>query len=120
MIVWLQPGDFNRKITIQKKDGFTVDENGDKQPNWINAFPNISASININSGKEFWASRKENAEWDGLFKIQYSKVRSAIDTTMQVVYGKDGNGNDRIFDIIGVSDPLEAHREIWIEAKEVI
>jgi SPP1 family predicted phage head-tail adaptor len=111
-MIWTQPGEFNKKITIRKIDGYTKDENGDKIPNWVDAFT-AWAKVEINSGREFWASRKENAVWNGLFKIQYSKSRSAIDTTMQILYGS------RTFNITSVINPEEANREIWIEAKEV-
>lgn len=113
-MIWTQPGEFNRKITIQKIGDYTIDENGDKRPNWVNVFDNISAKISITSGREYWASRKEINEWDGLFKIQYSKERSTIDATMRIIYG------NRLFDITNPIDPEEAHREIWIEAKEVV
>jgi SPP1 family predicted phage head-tail adaptor len=111
MTTWLKTAEFNRRITVQKINGYTK-VNGDKIPNWVDVF-SAWVKVEVNSGREFWTSRKENAEWNGLFKIRYSKDRSVIDTNMQLVYGT------RTFNITSVIDPEEAHREIWIEAKEV-
>ena len=109
-VQWTTSAERNRQITIQSKVKTGKDENGDLVYDYP-IFATPWAKVEINSGREFWASRKENAEWDGLFKIVY---RPGITTDMQIIY------DNRTFDIQTAIDPLEAHREIWIEAKEVI
>jgi SPP1 family predicted phage head-tail adaptor len=115
---WLDEGQFEQKITIEKVDGVTIDnETGEEIPNWVPFLSNIWANVNINSGKEFYASRRENVEWDGLFKAQY---RSGITSKMRIKYGKHVDGTDRYFNITSVINPEEANREIHMEAKEVV
>jgi len=109
-VQWTTAGERNRQISIKHKVKTGTDDNGDPVYDYP-TFAKPWAKIEINSGREFWGSRKNNAEWDGLFKIAY---RSGITTDMFILYGT------RTFNIQAVIDPLEAHREIWIEAKEVI
>jgi SPP1 family predicted phage head-tail adaptor len=103
-------GDMNKKIVIKYNAGTTTDDNGDPIENWQTLCA-VWAKVEINSGREYYASRKVNAEWNGLFKIWY---RSGIDTTMKVFYGS------REFDILTVLNPNEANVQTWLECKEVV
>jgi SPP1 family predicted phage head-tail adaptor len=103
-------GEMTKRITIKCITGYTQDDNGDDQPTW-DAFCTVWAKVEINSGREFYASRKTNAQWNGLFKFWY---KAGIKTTMKVFYG------DREFDILMVLNPDEANMQTWLECKEVI
>jgi SPP1 family predicted phage head-tail adaptor len=115
---WLDEGQFDKKITIEEVGSKTFDsETGEVISNWVPHLSSIWANVNINFGKEFFASRRENVEWDGLFKVQY---RDGITSKMRIKYGKHADETDRYFNITSVINPEEANREIHMEAKEVV
>jgi SPP1 family predicted phage head-tail adaptor len=103
-------GEMNKRITIKHITGYTRDDNGDDQPIW-STLCTVWAKVEIDSGREFYASRKVNAEWNGLFKFWYY---SGIKPNMKVFYGT------REFDILTVLNPNEANVQTWLECKEVI
>jgi SPP1 family predicted phage head-tail adaptor len=109
-MVWTKIGDMKHKIIVKHITGYTRDDNGDDIPTWETFFE-TRAKVEINSGREFYASRKVNAQWDGLFKFLY---HPGIKPTMKVFYGT------REFNILTVLNPEEANVQTWLECKEVI
>jgi SPP1 family predicted phage head-tail adaptor len=107
---WTQPGEMTKRITIKQITGYTQDDNGDPVEDWQTLYT-VWAKVEINSGREFYASRKVNAQWNGLFKFWH---KTGIDTTMKVFYGT------REFDILTVLNPNEANVQTWLECKEVV
>jgi SPP1 family predicted phage head-tail adaptor len=104
-------GEMTKRITVKyNAAGDTKDANGDPVEDW-QPLCTVWAKVEINSGREFYASRKVNAQWNGIFKFWY---RPGIDSTMKVFYG------DREFDILTVLNPNEANVQTWLECKEVV
>lgn len=103
------PGELNRKITLQSKTD-TTDANGYDKPTWADV-KTVWAAIKTTGSREFYAAQKQNAEITAVFKIRYGTV---VDTQMRIRYGS------RIFEILGTNNVNEANIELQISAKEVV
>jgi SPP1 family predicted phage head-tail adaptor len=105
----MNAGSLNRKIEIQTN---TPVPDSFNQPidNWTTT-ATAWASIVTTGGGEFYAAQKVNADTQALFKIRY---RQGVTTLNRIKYGS------RIFEILAVNDANEAHKELWISAREVV
>lgn len=103
----MDPGELNRKITIQS---FTPDSVDEEIKVWANVATPWAKKVHRTS-REFFAAQKINSETTDLFIIRY---RTGIDTKMRVVF--DG----RNYDIIGADDPDGSRTELHILCAEVI
>lgn len=105
----INAGDLTRRITIQSK---TVTQDTDGAEIVVySTLATVWAQVITNSGREFYAAQKINAETTAVFRIRY---RTGIETTSRVQYG------NRYFDILHINDVDERHEEITLLCREVV
>lgn len=102
-------GKKTKRITIQAETG-VQDTYGQSGGTWTD-IATVWAEVITSGGKEFYAAQKMNAETSAVFCIWY---RAGINATRRIKYGR------RIFNVVSIADPDEAHVELLISAKEVI
>lgn len=102
----MDPGELNRKITIQQ---FTPDPVDEEIKVWSNVATPWAKKAH-QSSREFFAAQKVNSETTDLFIIWY---RSGIDTKTRVVY--DGKN----YDVLGANDPDGSRWELHLLCRAV-
>lgn len=106
----MNPGIYNRQIVIQSKLVSGQDATGAEIVTW-STFSTDWASAEPLRGQEFMEARRLQAQVNIRFRLRY---RSGITPAMRVSY--DG----RLFEIVAVIHPLEAHRELQLMCSELI
>lgn len=77
---------------------------------WVNYY-SINGAIEPLIGREFWQSKQISAEITGKIKIRYIK---GITAKMRIKFGS------RYYDIKGIIDPEERHKELVLFVSELI
>lgn len=103
----MDPGELNRKGTIQQ---YTTDPVDEELKIW-STFATPWVKKAHQSSREFFAAQKINAETTDLFIARY---RSGVTTKMRFVC--DG----KTYDIMGADDPDGTHRELYLLCREVV
>lgn len=104
----MDPGELNRKITIQQCTA-TRDGSGGEIPAWSNVATPWAKKVHRTS-REFFGAQKINAETTDMFIIRY---RLGITVKMRVIF------DNKTYDIIGADDPDGSRRELYMLCKAV-
>lgn len=86
----------------------TQNAGGEIESSWA-AFKTLWASVSPLKGRELVAAQQISAEVTGVIKIRYNALVTA---SMRAVF------EGRVYDILAVIDPEEAHREMWCYTKQ--
>lgn len=105
----MQAGRMNTKIIIEQNTA-TRDSYGAMVESWSTYITTWADRVQ-QASREFYAINKVNSEVQALYRIRY---QSGIDKTMRI------NDGGQYYNIIGIEDPGNAHKELLIAAKEVI
>ena len=100
--------DKTHKITITKT---TIVNDRGIEKKTITTVKNLWASVEHRNASEKWSAGRMNPDVTDMFTAGFS---SGIDRKMGVTYGS------KKYEIVGVEDIRDEHREIVIQAKEVI
>lgn len=98
----------NHKITIQRKTTTLVEC---VEQETFTTVKSLWASVEHRNPSERWANGRMNPDVTDIFNASYS---SGITSEMRVSYG------GKIYEIIGVEDIRDEHRDMIIQAKELI
>ena len=105
----ITPARLRQRVTLQTKTA-TRSASGAEVPTWTDTVT-VWASVEDLNGREFWGSRKVNAEATAIITIRH---RLSVVTTMRAVFGS------RTFDILTAYDPDNKRRELHMECRELI
>ncbi len=105
----MHAGRLNRRITLQRKTGAT-DSYGAEIATWTDV-ATVWAAIEPLSGREFFASRQINAELTTRIVIRYL---AGVVPAMRIVHGA------KLYDILSVIDPRDAHVELQLMCTEKV
>ena len=105
----MQSGRLNRRVTLQRKTAAT-DAYGAEVASWTDV-ATVWAAIEPLTGREFFASRQINAEITTRVVIRYL---TGIVPAMRIVHGT------RLYDILSVIDPRDAHVELQLMCTEKV
>lgn len=104
----MNPGRLKHNIKIQNPE-LAPDAISGNDVIWRDFLPEVRAAIMPYRGREYFQSQQVQSEATTRILIRYV---SGINTTMRIVYG------ERVFNIVSVIDPEEAHRELQLMCKE--
>lgn len=111
----MNPGLFNKRISIQQLSGTTINDNGFSVENWENVktvWAMIKTPNDKTSSSEFYEAATTFAKSTLTFVIRFT---TGINADMRIKYG------ERVFEI--VSSPIddnERHKTLTIVGREVI
>lgn len=107
------PARFNRRITIQRPDGYTRDDEAGTVPKWVDLITVWAAREPMSTRwREFFQAGATTSEMMVVYKIRW---REGINPTMRVV------ARDRIYNIVAVLDDIDgSRRETHLLCREVI
>ena len=100
---------YRNKITI-KQLTTAIDSEGIEQKT-ESVFCTKGAAVEHRNPSEKWADGRMKPDVTDIFKMRYSP---GITSDMGIAYGA------KVYEIIGVEDIRDEHRELLIQAKEVI
>ena len=100
---------YRNKITITQVTA-EVDAGGVEQKT-VSVFCSKGASVEHRNPSEKWSDGRMKPDVTDIFKMRYSP---GITSDMGIAYGA------KVYEIIGVEDIRDEHRELLIQAKEVI
>jgi SPP1 family predicted phage head-tail adaptor len=106
---YLEAGKLNQRITIQQYTP-TRDTNGAEIDTW-GTVTTVWASKSNQSGREFSAAQKVNAEVTALFTIRY---RTGINTSMRILH------ESKYYNILFIDNVESANVMLRIAAKGVV
>ena len=106
----INAGELDQQITLQPLT-VTRGADGSVTKDYSQSNVTVWAQYIAQSGREFYAAQKQNAEVQAAFKIRY---RTSIDTKWRVKYG------NRYFEILFINDTSKRQGELMLACKEEV